>query len=320
MIAMDGVLCVDKPAGCTSHDVVARVRRTLGGPRRGKGRRKVGHAGTLDPDATGLLVVCLGKATRLVPWLQASRKTYEATMRLGRTTTTLDAAGEVVAEADASEVTEERLCAVLHRFTGPLRQRPPMVSAVKIDGERLYEKARRGEDVDRAERDVFVHDLVLEDFEPGPAAAAGFLVTCSAGTYVRTLAADIGDALEVGAHLTRLRRVGSGRFSVEDAVTLAEIDERAAGGQLGELVGSMAEAVADYPSVVLGADDARAVGHGRALDSTGQPGPVAALDGDGRLLAMLSDDGTLAKPQAVFAAPEPSDEAAQGARLRGRQG
>lgn len=301
MSGMDGVLCIDKPAGLTSHDVVARVRRALGGPRRGKNRRKVGHAGTLDPDATGLLVVAVGKATRLVPWLQASAKTYEAELSLGRTTTTLDASGDVVEQRDASHVTEDELCEVLREFVGDIRQVPPMVSAVRVDGERLHAKARRGEEVERAERDVTVHDLVLEDYEPGPRGRAAFLVTCSPGTYVRTLAADVGERLGVGAHLSRLRRVGSGRFSLEDAVTLETVEELARQGRVADVLLPMARAVGDLPTLVADRDQAAALAHGRAVATTGQPGTVAALDPDGALVAILDDDGATAQPRAVFA-------------------
>ncbi len=307
MSTLDGVLCIDKPAGLTSHDVVDRVRQALGGPRRGKNRRKVGHAGTLDPDATGLLVVALGKATRLVPWLQASAKTYEAEMRLGVTTTTLDAAGETVEERDASQVTEEQLCDVLQSFVGRITQTPPMVSAVRVDGERLHAKARRGEEVDRPERDVSIHDLVLENFEPGRHARAAFLVTCSPGTYVRTLAGDIGEHLGVGAHLSQLRRLGSGRFSVDDAITLEEAERLATDGRLAGALLPMARAVADLPSLVADDQQAAAVSHGRAVTSTGAPGPVAALDSHGRLLAILEDDGHTARPKAVFATGPPQE-------------
>lgn len=302
---MDGVLCIDKPAGLTSHDVVARVRRVLGGPRRGKRRRKVGHAGTLDPDATGLLVVALGKATRLVPWLQASTKTYEAELCLGVATTTLDAGGEVVATTDASHVTEEALCETLRRFVGEIRQVPPMVSAVKVDGERLHAKARRGEDVERPDRPVTVHDLVLEDYAAGPQPRAAFLVTCSAGTYARSLAADIGSHLGVGGHLTRLRRLGSGRFSVDDAITLDQLERLATADRLAEVLLPMADAVADLPSLVADDAQAAAIAHGRALAPTGHHGSVAALDAAGRLLAVLDDDGGRAQPKAVFVTAPP---------------
>lgn len=290
---MDGVLVIDKPAGMTSHDVVARVRRAAG-------QKKVGHAGTLDPDATGVLVVALGRATRLVPYLQASQKTYDARLRLGETTATLDAAGEVTARVDASAVDEPALCEALTSFLGTIEQVPPMVSAVKIGGERLHVKARRGEVVDRPSRTVTIHDVVLEDFVPGPRGEAGFLVRCSAGTYVRTLAADVGERLGVGAHLVSLRRLGSGRFSLEDAVDLGKVAELGAEGRLDEALLSLTEAVADYPRLDLDQSATTALGHGRPLPPTGHDGPVAAIDPAGELVAMVADRDGAARPLVVF--------------------
>ncbi|MPZ87360.1 MAG: tRNA pseudouridine(55) synthase TruB [Nitriliruptorales bacterium] len=303
---MDGVLVIDKPTGMTSHDVVAVVRRAVaaglpgGGRRRGPGRLKVGHAGTLDPDATGVLVVCLGRATRLVPYLQASAKTYDARIRLGVTTTTLDAAGEVLAERDASGVDEPGLCDALKFFVGEIDQIPPMVSALSIGGERLYAKARRGEVVDREPRRITIHDIVLEDFHPGPRAEAAFLVTCSPGTYVRVLAAEVGERLGVGAHLIGLRRLGSGRFSVEDAVDLEKVVQLGEQRRLPEALLGMADGVRDYPRIHLRPTDVTALRHGRPIAVTGQAGPVAALDPDGRLVAMIADDGDSARPLAVL--------------------
>ncbi|MGH8897893.1 MAG: tRNA pseudouridine(55) synthase TruB [Egibacteraceae bacterium] len=311
---MDGVLVVDKPAGMTSHDVVAVIRRAAdqrrgsgGGPppSRGSGggppRLKVGHAGTLDPDATGVLVVCLGRATRLVPYFQASVKTYDARMRLGVETTTLDASGEITAEHDASAVDEALLCEALKSFVGEIEQVPPMMSAVKIGGERLYRKARRGEVVARPPRTVHIHDIVLEDFEPGPRAEAAFLVTCSTGTYIRTLAADVGERLGVGAHLVALRRLGSGRFSLENAIDLTTALELSSQGRLSDVLLSPAEAVADYPAVTIDAEAAHALVHGRPLPPMGLDGPVAALSLSGQLLAMVADREGAARPLTVLA-------------------
>jgi len=298
---VDGVLVVDKPPGMTSHDVVARLRRVLSG---GRGRRhapRIGHAGTLDPDATGVLVVCLGRATRLVPWLQASAKTYDARMRLGVTTSTLDASGRVEEQRDAGGIDERALCEAMKAFVGPIEQVPPMVSAVKVGGERLHVKARRGEVVERAPRPVTIHDLVLEDFVPGPRAEAAFLVTCSAGTYVRTLAADIGARLGVGAHLVALRRLGSGRFTAGEAVPLERALALAQEGRLGEVALTPAAAMGDRPSRELDDAEVRDLGHGRAIRATGTDGDVAALDGDGRLVAMLADRGAVARPLVVLA-------------------
>ncbi len=308
----DGVLVIDKPAGMTSHDVVGAVRRGLrvltgstGGGRRSQ--PKVGHAGTLDPMATGVLVVGIGRATRLIPWLQASTKTYEARLRLGSTTSTLDAEGEVVSVADASAIDEEAVCEAFKRFVGDIVQVPPMVSAVRVGGERLYAKARRGEEVERPPRRVTVHDLVLEDFVPGPAAEAGFLVTCSTGTYVRSIADDVGRELGVGAHLIALRRLASGRFTSDVAVPLDEAVRALEEGRLEEHLRSMVEAVADYSARKLSAADARALGHGRRLAASGVDGPVAAIDPDGDLVAMIRDEGSTARPLAVFKTADGSE-------------
>lgn len=307
MTQPDGVVVVDKPAGMTSHDVVGRLRWALAGAGvQGRGRRKgpkVGHAGTLDPDATGVLVVCVGRATRLVPYLQASRKTYDARMRLGVTTSTLDASGEVTGTADPSGVDEEHLCDALKGFVGEIEQIPPMVSAVKIGGERLHVKARRGEEVERPARRVTIHDVVLADFEPGPAAEASFLVTCGAGTYVRTLAADVGERLGCGAHLTALRRLGSGRFVLDDAIDLDKAVALAGAGRLGDALLTPAAAVADYPAVTLGPADARRLVHGAGMAPTGEDGPVAVLDDGGRLLAMVRDTPQGARPEVVLVDP-----------------
>jgi tRNA pseudouridine55 synthase len=303
----DGVVIVDKPAGITSHDVVQRVRRALGGMyspvRKRRHGHKVGHTGTLDPGATGVLVVCLGNATRLVPFLQAGRKTYEARMQLGRTTTTLDAEGEVTAEREATHIDERDVCEAVGHFVGPIEQVPPMVSAVKVDGERLHVRARRGEEVERTPRRVVIHDLVLEDFSPGPRPEVGFLISCSAGTYVRTLADDIGRMLGVGGHLIALRRLASGGARIGDAVTLDRLLTAIERHQLESLMlaPAAAMALADYPTVVLDDDAVTHLSHGRPLPPTGFDGPVAALDHAGRLIAVLADRDDRARPRVVLA-------------------
>lgn len=297
---MDGVLVVDKPAGIGSTDVVRVVRRAAG-------QRRVGHTGTLDPGATGVLVVCLGRATRLVRFLQAGRKTYLADMVLGIETSTQDADGEVVAERSAADVSEERFCAVLSSYVGTVEQIPPMVSAVKVDGERLYDKARRGEEVEREPRTVEIDEIVLESFEPASSpdgrAYASFLVTCSSGTYVRTLAHDIGSELGCGGSLTGLRRLANGSFTVADAVELAEVEERGEAGTLGEVLLSKRAALRDMPAVEVDADRAADVATGRSLPARGTDGPFAVVRG-GRLLAVYADVDDRARPEAVFVQPE----------------
>src|SRR6266540_2176330 len=195
----------------TSHDVVAVVRKRLG-------EKRVGHAGTLDPDATGVLVLGLGRATRLMRFIEVHEKEYVAQLILGVSTTTQDASGDVVAESDASQVTRAAVEHAATAFLGEIDQVPPMVSAVKVGGERLYRKARRGEDVERVPRRVVVHALHVESFSPGERATARLRVRCSRGTYVRTLAHDLGEALGVGGHVTRLRRVKVGPFVAGGAV------------------------------------------------------------------------------------------------------
>ena len=302
---LTGVLVVDKPAGMTSHDVVAVVRRAAG-------QRRVGHTGTLDPDATGVLVCCLGRATRLVRFLQAGRKTYAARMVLGRATSTQDAAGEVLEERDASHVTEQAFCEAMTRFQGEIDQVPPMVSAVKVDGERLHEKARRGETVEREARRVTVHDLVLEDYEPGEHPEAAFLVTCSAGTYVRTLAHDLGASLGVGGSLLSLRRLANGAFTTEDAHGLEAI--RAAGDEdrLGDLLLSPVEAIRGLPTVRV--DDPElllALTQGKPGPARGHDGPYAVVAGD-RLVGIFRDRDGAGRAEAVFLQPgdlQASDDA-----------
>jgi tRNA pseudouridine55 synthase len=293
---MDGVLVVDKPAGIGSTDVVRTVRRAAR-------MRKVGHTGTLDPDATGVLVVCLGRATRLVRFLQSGRKTYRAEILLGIETTTQDTSGETVATRSAEEVDEGLFCTALGRFVGGIRQIPPMVSAVKVDGERLYERARRGEVVEREARDVTVHDLVLESFTPGERAHASVLVTCSAGTYVRTLAHDLGALLGCGAALAGLRRLANGTFTVDDAHALDEVERRGGEGTLEEITLSLREAVRHLPTVTVDEEEAQRVATGRALPAVGGSGPYAVVGPGDRLLAIYQDEGDAGRPEAVFVQP-----------------
>lgn len=307
----DGIVVVDKAAGPTSHDVTQRIRRTLrgayGSPNGRRHGPRVGHTGTLDPSATGVLVVCIGRATRLVSYLQAGRKTYEARIELGRTTTTLDADGQVTADRDAGHVDERQVCDALAQFVGTIQQVPPMVSAVKVDGERLHVRARRGEQVDRSARTVVVYDLVLDDFTPGRRPTVDLLVSCSPGTYIRTLADDLGRVLEVGAHLQGLRRLASGGARVEQAHALEIVERAIADGRLDDVLVSPAAALAaaDYPTIVLDAAAVEDVAHGRSLPPTGHDGPVAAVDDGGRLIAVVADSDGKARPQVVCAPAGP---------------
>lgn len=219
---MDGFLVVDKPEGVTSHDVVAAIRRTCN-------TKKVGHTGTLDPFATGVLPLALGDATKAIPYLDESEKEYRAVMRLGVTTDTQDFTGRVLRESEVPFVTATMLQDTLSRFTGAILQTPPMFSAVKLDGVPLYKRARRGEEVERSARQITIFSLTLESLN---LPFITFSVTCSRGTYVRTLASDIGDALGCGAHLTELRRLRSGPFSGEMAFPLETLLSEQRGGRL----------------------------------------------------------------------------------------
>ena len=291
MAALDGVLVCDKPAGMTSHDVVARVRRLAG-------QRRVGHGGTLDPPATGVLLVALGRATRLLPFLPMEPKRYVADIGFGVQTDTLDAAGVVVATAPVDGVTRDALQAALARMTGPIEQVPPMVSAVKQGGERLYLKARRGETVERAPRPVTVHALELLDFRPGPSPAATVAVTCSGGTYVRVLAADLGQALGSLAHLVGLRRTAVGAFTEAEAHPLAKLE--ATEGALQDAVIDPAAAMRSVWTRSLSEVEAAALATGQSLEATGRGEPVAAVGPDGRLVAVIQDGAGRARPKVVL--------------------
>jgi len=213
-----GFLVVDKPAGITSHDAVAAIRRSLR-------TKRVGHGGTLDPLATGVLVIAVGKATRLLPYLMLEPKRYSFRLAFGVSTNTQDAEGAVIEEKDASAVSREDLERVLLAFRGEIRQVPPMHSALHYQGTRLYEMARRGVEVERPARTVTIHSLTLEGFTPGPRASADLTCECSSGTYVRTLCHDIGAALGVGGHLASLTRTACGDFRIEQAIPLHEITD-----------------------------------------------------------------------------------------------
>lgn len=213
---ISGFLNIDKPLRMTSHDVVARARRGLG-------LKKIGHAGTLDPLASGVLILCVGSATRLSEYVMSSTKQYRARVRLGAITDTYDAEGEVLEQHDASGITREQVEAVLPRFIGAIDQLPPMYSAIKQDGKKLYDLARAGKTVERIPRRVQIDQLTITAWEPPE---FDLEVTCGAGTYIRSLAFDIGEALEVGAYLNGLRRTLSGRFTVAEAVSLDSLTTR----------------------------------------------------------------------------------------------
>jgi tRNA pseudouridine55 synthase len=289
----DGLVVVDKPAGFTSHDVVAKLRKAFG-------QRKVGHAGTLDPDATGVLLVGLGRATRLLRYLSEAGKAYEGRIVFGIATSTLDAAGEVV-DQRPMPITRDDVEGALPRFLGDIEQLPPMVSAVKIGGRRLHELARAGEEVERAPRPVHVNRFDVVGFEPGPYPSADVEVECGSGTYVRSLAADLGVALGGFAHLASLRRTRAGSFTLAEARPLVDIEADPPAAVL-----PLTEAMRDLERVDIDAEQARAVAHGvsfasNALAVHGE-GPYAFVGPDGALLAVYDARGPALRPAVVVAA------------------
>jgi len=276
---IDGLVVVDKDAGWTSHDVVAKCR--------GRYRQKrIGHSGTLDPDATGVLLVGLGRATRLLKYLTDLPKTYTGEVVLGVATSTLDSSGDVTGEWDMASVSLDDVRAAASTLTGPILQVPPMASALKVGGKRLHELARAGIEVEREARPVTVHRFDVAATDDPLVFAVD--VECSSGTYIRTLAADVGTALGGGAHLRNLRRTAIGSFTLGDAHPLEALTE--------EHVLPPAEALRDYPSVEIDADQLVLVGHGRPIADL-PAGTTGLRDADGRLVAVYEDG----KPSVVLA-------------------
>ncbi|RKH10690.1 tRNA pseudouridine(55) synthase TruB [Corallococcus sp. CA053C] len=286
---MDGVLVIDKPLGPTSFDVVRQVRTLLK-------VKKAGHTGTLDPMATGVLPVCLGEATKVAGYITEGDKAYDAVVRLGIETDTQDAQGKPTAEAPVPPLTAQLLESALAPFRGTFEQVPPMYSAVKIAGKRLYELARAGEEVERASRTVTVHELVLRDFS---ADRLTLSVRCSKGFYVRTLAFDLGRALGCGAHLEALRRTASGPFTLARALPLGDLASLSRDVVAGRLV-SLGEALTELPSVRVNAEDARRVSHGVPVEVSPLPGKVRVLGPDDALLAMAEVVGGRLRYLRVF--------------------
>jgi tRNA pseudouridine55 synthase len=289
---IDGLVVVDKGAGWTSHDVVGKLRGVYG-------QRRIGHAGTLDPDATGVLLVGLGRVTRLMRFLQERPKTYRARVVFGIATDTLDASGAVLEQAEMV-FTRARLDDAVRAFLGEIDQTPPMVSAIKVGGRKLYELARKGEEIERAPRRVRIDSIEVDDLTPGPYPEATMTVTCSSGTYIRSLAADLGTALGGCAHLGELRRLAVGSFTVAEAHPIDEI-ERAPG----DVVLTPATAMRDLEHLVVDDEAARAVTHGATFaartllaDAAG-PGPFAVCGTDGTLLAVYERRGAGVKPAVV---------------------
>jgi len=289
MSVPSGIVVVDKPGGMTSHDVVARIRRLAG-------TRKVGHAGTLDPMATGVLVVGVEKATRLLGYLAATEKQYDATIRLGQSTSTDDAEGEITGGAPAAGVSAETIARAVAGLTGEIQQVPPKVSAIKVDGQRAYRLTRAGAAPDLPPRPVTVYEFTVTAVNhDGDLLDVDATVRCSSGTYIRALARDLGAALGVGGHLTRLRRTRVGGYGLEAAKTLDQLAERF------EVLPLAQAAAAAFPRRDLSADEARRLAHGGRLAPAGTVSPTAAFAPDGTLIALLSEESGQARPLVVFA-------------------
>ncbi len=256
---MDGFLNIDKPVGWTSHDVVAKARKIVG-------EKRIGHAGTLDPFATGVLPLCVGRATRLVSYLLDSDKGYRVVMRLGETTDTQDATGRVLSQRDGSGITGSAIEAVLADFRGAIRQIPPMYSAVKVGGERLYRAAREGREVERPPREVTIRRLDMIGMEGGDVRLE---VVASRGTYIRSLCADVGERLGVGAHCRELVRTRSGPFRLDEAVTLEELDRLARERRVGLALYPMEEVLKHFPAVRVNRETVERVSHGAAVTACG---------------------------------------------------
>jgi tRNA pseudouridine55 synthase len=295
MSAQSGLLLVDKPMGVTSHDVVARARRALH-------TRAIGHAGTLDPMATGLLILGVDQATRMTEYLLGLDKRYDATIRLGQRTNTDDAEGEVIDTRPVPDLTQIDLPGLLRPFTGPIQQIPPQFSAIKKDGQRAYALARKGETVELASREVVIHTISAAHIADDPTALT-LQVHCGSGTYIRSLARDIGEVLGCGGHLTALRRTSIGGFSLSDAVPMTV--DGFAGDPRPHLL-AMDRAAAHLPEYRLDADCARRLllGQSVKVDPTGPTGEVRVYDPTGRFIAMARAAHGQLRPAKVFL-PEP---------------
>jgi tRNA pseudouridine55 synthase len=315
---MNGTLIIDKPAGLTSHDVVARVRRIIG-------ERRVGHTGTLDPFATGVLVILIGKATRLLQFLSGAEKEYEALIRFGYATDTGDATGqrlEVHAQSQSTQsLREEEIETAMASLRGEISQVPPMYSAKKVKGQKLYELARRGEEIERQPVKVTISEFALNGqllrMGDDGIADLNVRVACSAGTYVRTLAEDLGKLLGLGAHLAALRRTRAGRFKIDSAITLERLTELVEAGSIADQIISLDATIGHLPPVVMNEGDVRRVINGVAieLDSDHQDQQRLRLQNvAGELVAVGTYDRAqkTVKPQVVLGADSPKRPAVAG--------
>jgi tRNA pseudouridine55 synthase len=276
--AISGVLVVDKPVGLTSHDVVQVVRK-------GTNIKRAGHTGTLDPRASGVLVILLGPAVRLSEYVSASDKRYQAVVRLGASTDTYDAEGRITRSAPVDHITETQFEEALQTFVGEIEQIPPPYSAVKVKGRKAYEMARDGEEVELAPRRITVYHLELLEWAPPEAVVD---VYCSSGTYVRSLAHDLGEKMGVGAHLVGLRRTKSGRFTLRDAVPLRKLREAFEDGNWYQYLIPAAEALSDWPAVELSVEQMDLIRHGHRIPAEVSQAPMArGINEQGELVALM---------------------------------
>ena len=287
---VSGVLVVDKPVGLTSHDVVQIIRR-------GTNIRRAGHTGTLDPRASGVLVVLIGPAVRLSEFVSAENKRYQATIRLGSSSDTYDSEGVISDEVDV-HVTQAEIEELLKGYVGEIEQRPPVYSAVKVQGKPAYERTRNGEEVDLEPRIIQVHSLDLLEFALPEIVVD---IHCSSGTYVRSLANDIGEELGVGAHLVGLRRTRSGHFTLKDSVSLRQLADDFETGNWAQHLIPAAEALGDWPAVELNADEFEKVRNGNRIPAKpGASGQARAINEQGELVAIIEVDGDEWHPRKVF--------------------
>ena len=282
----EGLLVIDKPSGPTSHDIVAKVRRATG-------IKRVGHAGTLDPLATGVVVIGIGRATRLLRYVQESRKEYIARVRFGIATDSLDADGRETARAPMP-VTEKQVASALSGFRGNIQQTPPMVSAIQVGGRRLHEIARAGEEIERQPRPVEVFSIEVVGFEGGEFPLATIAVECSKGTYIRVLADDIARVLGGRAHLEELRRTRVGSFGLELALAVENLDHWKTS------LLPLATAVGPMPRLVVNDDQRLRTIHGRTLEAVGMEGPIAVIDPAGDLIAVYVAGDGVARAEVVI--------------------
>jgi tRNA pseudouridine55 synthase len=290
---VSGVLVIDKPIGLTSHDVVQIIRR-------GTGIKRAGHTGTLDPRASGVLVVLIGPAVRLSEYVSASDKRYQATIRLGGTTDTYDSEGVITSELPSAHITEENFDEILQTYVGEIEQVPPPYSAVKVKGRKAYEMARKGEQVDLEPRKINVYSLDILEWDPPEVVIDAY---CSSGTYIRSLANDLGESLGTGAYLIGLRRTKSGRFTLREAVPLRRLKEAFQAGDWYRYLIPAADALGDWPMVELDADLVDLVRHGHRIPAeSGSKGWARGISQQGDLVALLefNDESNEWQPRKVF--------------------